>query len=150
MKFAHTEGLGVTILAGLELARSWVTVASKKARDGVLEKASRLKDQRGAFSKICVKKDIRPAVREEWKRLRTAETIEKERPENQGCTIRLDVPERNFYRSRMVIDKTELSVFLRRPQNQLIILSWNVNGIKTKSEKPCVYNILLKYDIICL
>lgn len=81
-----------------------VTVATKEARDRVLEKTSRLKDRRGAFGKIYIKKDVHPAVREEWKRLRAAEIAEKERPENQGCTIRLDVRERKLYRNGVVID----------------------------------------------
>ena len=88
-----------------------VTVASKDARDKVLERTPKLKTRGGAFAKIYVKKDIHPAVREEWKRLRAAETTEKERPENQGCTIRLDARERKLYRNGVVIDGWNLHSF---------------------------------------
>lgn len=82
-----------------------VTVATKDARDKVLEKTTRLKDRRGAYEKIYVKKDVHPAVREEWKRLRAAEATEKGRPENQGCSIRFDARERKLYRNGVVIDE---------------------------------------------
>ena len=73
-----------------------VTVASRDARDKVLEKTAKLKVRSGAFEKIYVKKDVHSAIRNEWKRLRSAEATEKERPENQGCTIRFDVRERKL------------------------------------------------------
>ncbi len=45
----------------------------------------------------------------------------------------------------------ELPVFLIRPhQSTLKILSWNINGVRTKLEKPNVENLFLKYDIISL
>ena len=52
-----------------------------------------------------MKKDVHPSVRNEWKRLRDAERTEKDRPENVGCVIRLDVRERKLYRDDVVIDK---------------------------------------------
>ncbi len=42
------------------------------------------------------------------------------------------------------------SSFLRRPQGSISIVSWNINGIKTKIEKKNVETFLSKYDIICL
>ena len=30
------------------------------------------------------------------------------------------------------------------------IMSWNINGIRTKIEKPIVQQLLLQYDVICL
>ncbi len=44
----------------------------------------------------------------------------------------------------------ESIVFLRPPQNQIRIASWNVNGVKTKLEKACVHIVFLRYDIISL
>ena len=46
----------------------------------------------------------------------------------------------------------EPTVFLDGPQllNQLCILSWNINGVKTKLEKKIVQDLLCKYDVICL
>ncbi len=40
--------------------------------------------------------------------------------------------------------------FLRRPQENISIISWNINSIKTKVEKSHVQSILNRYDIICL
>ena len=40
--------------------------------------------------------------------------------------------------------------FLRRPQNYISIISWNINSVKTKLEKPNVFNMIKEYDIICL
>ncbi len=44
----------------------------------------------------------------------------------------------------------EPAFFLRRPQKLLSVMSWNVNGIRTKLEKDGVYNLLLNYDVIAL
>ena len=47
----------------------------------------------------------------------------------------------------------EHAVFLDLPQqnrNNLRIISWNVNGARTKLEKPHVYNFLSCYDLISL
>ena len=60
---------------------------------------------------MYVKKDLHPAVREEWKRLHTVQATEKNRPENQGCHIRLDVKERKLYRDGIVIDEWKLNYF---------------------------------------
>ena len=77
---------------------------SKSSRDGVLEKAKRLKESGSIFSKVYIKKDVHPSVRNEWTRLRKAETAEKERPENAGCSIHFDARERKLYRDGVVID----------------------------------------------
>lgn len=82
-----------------------VTVTSKSSRDGVLEKAKRLKESGPHLNKIYIKKDVHPSVRKEWSRLRSVEAAEKERPENAGCVIRLDVKERKLYRDGVVIDR---------------------------------------------
>ncbi len=46
----------------------------------------------------------------------------------------------------------EATVFLSRPQDvyNIKILSWNINGVKTKLEKEMVQSVLLNYDVICL
>lgn len=82
-----------------------VVVRSKSDRDKILEKARRLKDSGTPYNKIYVKKDVHPAVRQEWKRLRNVEAAERERPENQGCIIHLDTRERKLYRDGVMIDK---------------------------------------------
>ena len=53
-----------------------VTVASRCARDVVLEKAKVLKTS-GDTLKIYIKKDVHQAVRAEWKRLHDAEKTNK-------------------------------------------------------------------------
>ena len=43
--------------------------------------------------------------------------------------------------------------FLSRPQHHvhtLKLVSWNINGVRTKLEEQCVQDYLLKYDIVCL
>ena len=44
----------------------------------------------------------------------------------------------------------EPSVFLIPQQNHLRVASWNINGVRTKLEKPYVYSILVNYDLIGL
>ena len=66
-----------------------IRLDSKNERDGVLENTKRLKDAGNAYRYIFVK-DTNPSVWREWKRLRDAETTEKQKPDNQGYTIELD------------------------------------------------------------
>lgn len=79
-------------------------LADKGLRSTILDNAKRLKTSGDNYNKIYVKKDVHPSVRREWRRLREAETIEKARPENAGCTVRLDTRERKLYRDADVID----------------------------------------------
>ena len=81
-----------------------VTVDTKSERDAIVGNGKKLKESREALKKIFVKKDIHPAVRKEWKRLHDAEAREKDKPENQGCVIRLDFQERKLYKNNIVID----------------------------------------------
>ena len=82
-----------------------VVLSSKHERDDILSNTNKLKNSSTCYSRIFVKKDVHPSVRNEWKRLRDAEKIEKERPENVECIVRLDVRERKLYRDGIVIDK---------------------------------------------
>lgn len=82
-----------------------VTLGAKAIRDQVLTKTKRLKDAGDSFSRIYVKKDVHPHVRNEWKRLKDAENVEKNKPENIGCVIRLDPRARILYRDNVEIDK---------------------------------------------
>lgn len=81
-----------------------VTTTTRDAKDNVLNKASILKTAGDNYNRIYIKKDVHPSVRMEWKRLRSVEAAEKERPENVGCVIRLDTRERKLYRDDVVID----------------------------------------------
>ncbi len=43
--------------------------------------------------------------------------------------------------------------FLSGPQHHvhaIKLISWNINGVRTKLEKHCVQDFLMKYDIVCL
>lgn len=43
--------------------------------------------------------------------------------------------------------------FLSGPQHHVHavkLISWNINGVRTKLEKHCVQDFLMKYDIVCL
>lgn len=82
-----------------------VTVANRYERDRILENANKFKASGEMYSRIYIKKDVHPSIREEWKRLRDAEKTEKERPENVGCNIYLNVRERQLYKDGEVIDK---------------------------------------------
>ena len=81
-----------------------VVIESKIERDAVLEKTSKMKERGEPYSKIYIKKDVHPSVRQEWRRSRTSEQNERNRPENQGCVIRLDNKERKLYKDGIVID----------------------------------------------
>ena len=81
-----------------------VTLPSKQVREELIKKAHRLKDAGESFAQVYVKRDMHPAVRNEWKRLRDAEVAEKAKPGNLGCVIRLDTRSRKLYRDDAVID----------------------------------------------
>ena len=98
-----SKRLGKTIQTG-KMRPILVRVTSKEVRDNLLEKTKELKDAGEVYKKIYIKKDVHPAVRKEWARLRESERLEKEKPENNGATIRLDTRERKLYRDDTVID----------------------------------------------
>ena len=88
-------------------------VASKGVREKVLENTKALKEAGPLYKSIFVRKDTHPATRNEWKRLKDAESSEKEKPENQGCTIELDFRSRELRRDGVVIDRYTPSYFRR-------------------------------------
>ena len=87
------------------------TLADKSQRSLILDNTNRLKNLGDNYKKICVKKDIHPSVRKEWRRLRDAEAIEKARLENVGCAICLDTHECKLYRDAIVIDSWDPHFF---------------------------------------
>ena len=86
-------------------------VESRADRDTALEKAKTLKSSNDTYSRIYIKKDVHPSVREEWKRLRDVVQREKDRPENSDSTIHFDVRERKVYKNNMVIDQWSMVSF---------------------------------------
>lgn len=58
---------------------------------------------------VFIKKDVHPAIRKEWGRLRTVEKNEKAKPENEGCEIKLDNSTRQVLRDGIVIDSWKMN-----------------------------------------
>ncbi len=106
------------------------------------------------YDKIYIKEDVHPSVRQEWRRLWEAKEREEERTENVGCEVHLNVREKKLYKQRWCCYRPkELAGFLGRPHQTkklLKILSWNINGVKTKIEKNDVISFLLQFDIVSL
>ena len=86
-------------------------VANTEVRDGILENTRALKDAGPSYRRIYVKKDLHPAIRKEWKRLRDVVAAEKAKPVNQGCTITLDYKTRQVTRDGIMIDKWRPAYF---------------------------------------
>ena len=109
-----------------------VKTPCREARDTVLQNTKALKDAGGTYRHVYVKKDIHPAVRKEWRRLKDAEKSEKEKPCNQGCDIRLDTNKRELLRDGVIIDRWSPSFFVQTGPNNwtsvhLIFTDWDVN-----------------------
>lgn len=51
-----------------------------------------------------MKKDVYPSENEEWRRMREAEEIKTECPENVGCNVYSNVKERQLYKYCVVTD----------------------------------------------
>lgn len=88
-----------------------ITVENQEKRDGVLRVAKSLKNVRGSLSTIYIKKDLHPAVRKEYARLRTREREEREKPVNVGANITYDRKDRVLLRDGVVIDRYQPQFF---------------------------------------
>ena len=77
-----------------------VQTPSADERERVLANTARLKEAGATYKKVYVKKDVHPAFRREWMRLRNAE---KEKPENVGCDIKLDTKRRVLMRDAVIM-----------------------------------------------
>ena len=78
-----------------------VRVESKDLRDNVLEKAKVLKEATTEYKTIYIKKDVHPAVRKEWNRLKEAETNEKPSLRMRVPSFAL-IPKRESYTEMML------------------------------------------------
>ena len=67
-----------------------ITVHNQGQRDSILKMAKQLKAANGPLSRVYIKKDVHPAVRQETARLWKREREEKEKPENMGINIKYD------------------------------------------------------------
>ena len=86
-------------------------VANREVRDDILENTRALKDAGPSYRRIYVKKNLHPAIRKDWKRLRDVVAAEKAKPVNQGCTITLDYKTRQVTRDGIMIDKWRPAYF---------------------------------------
>ena len=80
-----------------------VTLTSLLPRDKILQDAPKLNGKGEPFSRIRIKKDLHPAVRQEWKRLKDLEETEKARPENAGSNITIDYRRRVLLKDNVTI-----------------------------------------------
>ena len=72
----------------------------------VLEYASKLKEStKEEHRKVYIKKDLHPAIRREWKRLRDHAKQEREAPANVGCVIKVDYKKRAVTKDGEVVCK---------------------------------------------
>ena len=88
-----------------------VSFRDKQTRNSVIEKARLLKDSDMPYNRVYIKKDIHPALRREYDRLRKSEREEKQKPENQGKLIQYDHKERVITCDGLVIDRFNPSFF---------------------------------------
>ena len=88
-----------------------VKMPSKAQREKVLKKTKNLKEAGPAFKKVYVRKDVHPATRREWKRLKDAEKSEKEKPGNEASTITLDYKARVLLCDNVMIDRWKPTYF---------------------------------------
>lgn len=71
----------------------------------MLENANKRKASGQVYRTIYIKKDVHSSIRAEWKRHREAEKTVKERPDNAGCSIYLNMREWQLYKGGEVIDQ---------------------------------------------
>ena len=88
-----------------------VTLTSPLPRDKILQDAPKLNGKGEPFSRIRIKKDLHPAVRQEWKRLKDLEETEKARPENASSKIEIDYRKRVLLRDNVVISTWQPKFF---------------------------------------
>ena len=88
-----------------------VSFSDKSFRQKVLSATENLKESAEPFNRIFVKKDLHPAIRKEQDRLRKAEKEEKDKPENQGKTVKYDYKQRVLLRDGQIIDRFSPSFF---------------------------------------
>ena len=81
-----------------------VTLKSQTDRSDIIKNTHKLK-RIESLKTIFIKKDQTPAERKEWARLRTVYAREKDRPENQGVTVKIDYRTRCIKAGERVIEK---------------------------------------------
>ena len=88
-----------------------VTFANRVDRQIILDKAKGLKHSTEELSKVYIKKDIHPAVRKEFHRLRMVEKEEKSKEQNRGKMIAYDHKRRVVTCDGEIIDSYKPSFF---------------------------------------
>lgn len=82
-----------------------VTLKNGQDRAAILANSNELKDKGEPLKNVYIKKDVHPMVRKEFARLRRVEKEEKQRPENEGRTVKYDPETRTVTVDGSVIDK---------------------------------------------
>ncbi len=86
-----------------------VRLSDKKKRDSIVENSKALKafqgDDKEVIQQVYVKKDIHPALRKEYDRLRKVLRLERTKAENEGTNISYDSRRRVVTRDGLVIDR---------------------------------------------
>jgi hypothetical protein len=88
-----------------------VCLESPASRASVLTATSLLKTGPPELQKIFIKKDVHPAIRKEYARLRKVEKDEKEKPGNQGKTVQYDHETRQVLINGLPIDSFNPQLF---------------------------------------
>lgn len=86
-------------------ARPLLIVLDEEANRKLLLDGKVALSKDAVFKDVKIKKDQHPAIRKEWYRLFKAETDEKNKAENAGCTITVDRTKRVLIRDGVVIDR---------------------------------------------
>ena len=81
-----------------------VTLDTTNDRNSVLSAARKLKDGPPTVKKIFLKKDLHPAIRREYDRLKKAEKEEREKAENQGRDVKYNSDNRTITIDGVVVD----------------------------------------------
>ena len=82
-----------------------VKLRNSQDRPTILANSKHLKNKNPPLNKVYVKKDVHPMVRKEFARLRRVEKEEKDKPENQGRSVKYDAETRCVLIDGIIIDK---------------------------------------------
>jgi hypothetical protein len=112
IKIVHMQRLGKTPENNASRPRPiLVSLESTSERNNVLDVANKLKQGPETFRKIYIKKDVHPAIRREYERLRKVEKEEREKPQNQGKTVKYEQETRQVTVNGLPIDSFHPQLF---------------------------------------
>ena len=95
-----------------------VTLSSPTDVRSVLTNTKELKNH-ASYSKVYIKRDEHPLIRQEWKRLRAVARKEKAAPINAACEIKLDYKKKAVTRNGEIIHEFVSPFRLQGPNNSV-------------------------------